>query len=142
MPQEVTALRPLSLALGIAALVLTTAAWRLAGLPSTPAGRVVIVKTIEVSSTSYRFEPAEITVLPGDTVRFVQTSTMPHNVEFTKSPKGSKLGPAKVGPYLVTPNQTYDVPIDARFLSGQYQFICTPHAILGMKGTIFVALDP
>jgi plastocyanin len=102
----------------------------------------VIVKTVEVSATSYRFEPAAVTVLPGDTVRFVQSSTMPHNVEFTKSPKGSKLGTAKVGPYLVAPNQTYDLPIDARFPSGQYQFICTPHAILGMKGTISVTLQP
>jgi plastocyanin len=140
--QEVTAVKRVSLALGIAGLVLATAAWRVAGVRSTPAGRVVIVKTVELSATSYRFEPAEITVLPGDTVRFVQSSTMPHNVEFTKSPKGSKLGTAKVGPYLVAPNQTYDVPIDARFLAGQYQFICTPHAILGMKGTISVASQP
>jgi plastocyanin len=139
--QEVTAVKRVSLALGIAALVLATAAWRVAGI-RTPAGRVVIVKTVELSATSYRFEPAEITVLPGDTVRFVQSSTMPHNVEFTKSPKGSKLGAAKVGPYLVAPNQTYDVPIDARFVAGQYQFICTPHAVLGMKGTISVASQP
>lgn len=130
------------LALGIAALVAATAAWRIDRVRSTPAGRVVIVKTVEVSATSYRFDPAEVTVLPGDTVRFVQTSTMPHNVEFTKSPKGSKLGTAKVGPYLVAPNQTYDVPIDARFLAGQYQFVCTPHAILGMKGIIVVAPQP
>jgi plastocyanin len=132
-------MKRVSLALGVAALVLATAAWRIAGVRTAPAGRVVIVKTLEVSATSYRFDPAEVTVLPGDTVRFVQSSTMPHNVEFTKSPKGSKLGAAKVGPYLVAPNQTYDVPIDARFLVGQYQFICTPHAILGMKGTIVVA---
>jgi plastocyanin len=98
----------------------------------------VIVKTVEVSATSYKFEPAEVTVGLGDTVRFVQTSAMPHNVEFTKTPKGSKLGATKMGPYLAAPNQTYDVVIDTRFTSGQYKYICTPHVSMGMKGTISV----
>lgn len=105
---------------------------------SLPAGRVVIVKIVEVSATSYRFEPAEVTVLPGDTVRFVQTSAMPHNVEFTKTATGSKLGAARVGPFLTVLNQTYDVVIDTRFPSGQYRYICTPHVSLGMRGTISV----
>jgi plastocyanin len=104
------------------------------------AGRVVIIKTVEVSATSFKFEPSEVTVQPGDTVRFVQTSGMPHNVEFTKTPAGSKLGAAKVGPYFVALNQTYDVVIDTRFPSGQYKYICSPHVSLGMKGTISVAI--
>ena len=114
-------------------------AWRGESAGRGPAGRVIIVKTVEQSATSFRFEPANITVLPGDTVRFIQQSTMPHNVEFIKSPPGTKLGATKVGPYLVQPNQTYDVVIDARFQPGTYQFICTPHVSLGMKGTISVA---
>jgi plastocyanin len=130
------------LALLVPVLVLATAAWHSDGPPSLRAGRVVIVKTVEVSATSYKFEPAEVTVLPGDTVRFVQTSLMPHNVEFTKAPAGSKLGKAKVGPYLVAVDQTYDVVIDARFPAGQYKFMCTPHISLGMKGTISVAIAP
>jgi plastocyanin len=104
------------------------------------AGRVVIIKTVEVSATSFKFEPSEVTVQPGDTVRFVQTSGMPHNVEFTKTPAQSKLGATKVGPYLAAPNQTYDVVIDARFPAGQYKYMCTPHVSLGMKGTISVAI--
>lgn len=120
-------------------LILATAAWNGRGVPAPPGGRVVIVKAVEVSATSFRFEPAEVSVLQGDTVRFVQTSNMPHNVEFTSTPKGSKLGAAKVGPYLAVVNQTYDVVIDARFPPGQYKYICAPHVSLGMKGTISVA---
>jgi len=127
-----------SLALLVPVLVLATAAWHSSGPPSLRAGRVVIVKTVEVSATSYKFEPAEVTVLPGDTVRFVQTSAMPHNVEFTKTAKGSKLGPTQMGPYLAAPNQSYDVVIDTRFPPGQYKYICSPHVSLGMKGTISV----
>ena len=120
-------------------LILATAAWHGQDLRRLPAGRVVIVETVEVSATSYRFEPAAVTVHPGDTVRFVQTSAMPHNVEFTKTATGSRLGAARVGPFLTAPNQTYDVVIDTRFPSGQYRYICTPHVSLGMRGAIFVA---
>jgi len=132
-------LKRLSLALLAPVLILATAAWHSQGLRSLPAGRVIVVKAVEVSATSFKFQPAEVTVIPGDTVRFVQTSAMPHNVEFTKTPSGSKLGATKVGPFLTAPNQTYDVVIDARFPAGQYRYICSPHVSLGMKGTISVA---
>lgn len=127
-----------SLALLAPVLILATAAWHSPGTRRPPAGQVVIVRTVEISATSFKFQPADITVRPGDTVRFVQTSTMPHNVEFTKTPAQSKLGTAKVGPYLAVSNQKYDVVIDGRFPSGQYKYICTPHVSLGMKGTISV----
>jgi plastocyanin len=131
--------RPLVM-LAAPVLILATAAWHSRDALSPRAGQVVIVREVEVSATAYRFEPAEVTVLPGDTVRFFQTSNMPHNVQFTKTPPGSKLGAAKVGPYLAAVNQTYDVVIDARFPSGQYRYMCTPHVSLGMKGTISVAV--
>ena len=120
-------------------IVLGTTAWRSADPPQAPGGRLVIVKMVELSATSYRFQPATATVNPGDTVRFVQTSAMPHNVEFTKTPAGAQLGSAKLGPFLTTSGQTYDVVIDARFPGGQYRYMCTPHFALGMLGVIVVA---
>ena len=121
------------------ALVSSTTAWRSADPPQALGGRLVIVKMVELSATSYRFQPATVTANPGDTVRFVQGSAMPHNVEFTKTPAGAQLGSTKLGPYLTTSGQTYDVVIDTRFPGGQYRYMCTPHFALGMLGVIVVA---
>jgi len=103
------------------------------------APKVVVVKAIDVSPTEFKFEPAAITVLPGDTVRFTQTTATPHNVEFRAVPAGTNLGSAKMGPFLVAAGATYDVVIDARFATGVHNYVCTPHEMMGMKGTITVA---
>lgn len=103
------------------------------------AGAVVVVKMVDVSATEYRFEPAEISVNPGDTVRFEQAGVMPHNVEFREGPAGVNLGAARMGPFLTKAGETYDVVIDARFPAGVHKYVCTPHEALGMKGSITVA---
>lgn len=103
-----------------------------------PKGRVVTVRMLDKSATEYLFEPAQVTVNPGDIVRFVQTGNMPHNVEFRDVPDNAALGDGKTGPYLTAPNQTYDVAIDERLPKGTYGFVCVPHEPMGMKGTIIV----
>lgn len=104
-----------------------------------PAGRLMIVKIVDVTSTTYKFEPATITVHRGDTVRFLQASVVPHNVEFTDAPALDRLGAARVGPYLLARQQKYDIVVDNRFLLGKYGYQCTPHASLGMAGTIIIS---
>lgn len=106
---------------------------------SVRAPKVVVVKTVDVSPTEFKFEPANLTVIPGDTVRFTQTTATPHNVEFRAVPAGTNLGSAKMGPFLTTVGATYDVVIDARFATGVHNYVCTPHEVMGMKGTITVA---
>jgi len=86
----------------------------------------------------YTYDSAEIVAQRGDTVRFVQESAMPHNVEFTDIPAGVVLGDAKVGPYVIAEGDSYDLVIDRRFAPGRYSFHCTPHQSLGMKGTLVV----
>ena len=119
----------------VIAVGLATAAWRRVS----PAGRVVVVRMVDVSPTEFRFEPAAVTVAPGDTVRFEQTTVMPHNVEFRDVPDGTNLGAAQMGPFLTKPGETYDVVINSRFAAGVHHYVCTPHELLGMKGTLTVA---
>lgn len=106
---------------------------------ATDAPETLIVKMVDISPTEYAFEPAEFTAKPGDIVRFVQTSTTPHNVEFRGVPEGTSLNGDAMGPYLTTPDEVYDVLIDDRFASGTHEFVCTPHEFFGMKGVLTVA---
>lgn len=114
-------------------LTLITALF-LGGWVTPPAPTLHIVKMV-----GYTYKPAELTVNPGDTVRFVQEGTMPHNVEFKGLPEGIDLGAAAMGPYLIKVGDTYDLVIGEEFSAGSYDYICTPHETLDMKGTIQVA---
>jgi len=128
--------RSLMAVAAVMVLAASVGAWTAPGEPVS--GKVVIVKMVDVSNTEFKFEPAEITVQPGDTVRFVQSGAMPHNVDFRTLPEGTDLGDAKMGPFLTTPDETYDVVIDGRFAAGEHGFVCTPHEFMGMTGTLTV----
>ncbi len=98
----------------------------------------VIVNMVSKGPGVWRFEPAAVTVQPGDTLRFVQKDTAPHNVQFKDAPKGARLDDIRVGPFLLAVGQTYDLVIDDRFVPGEYRYVCTPHEMLGMKGSFKV----
>ncbi len=100
-------------------------------------GHVVEVKLVKQGS-SYAFSPASVTVQPGDTVRWIQASDAPHNVQFDSWPKGAKLGSAQMGSFVTALGQTYQLVIDARFPAGKYAYECTPHGVMGMKATMTV----
>lgn len=119
-------------------LVLSVATAAALAQSNAAAPHLVIVNMVNVSPTRFAFEPAQLTVHPGDTVRFVQTGAMPHNVQFTHSPAGSNLGAAAMGPFLTAAGQKYDLVIDGRFALGQHDFVCTPHASMGMTGALTV----
>jgi plastocyanin len=86
----------------------------------------------------WRFMPDAVTASPGDTVRYVLDDVIPHNVEFKDVPPGTELGAAAMGPFLLRKGETYDVAIDGRFAPGRHRFVCTPHEIMGMVGTLEV----
>jgi plastocyanin len=130
-------MRPVSLWLPALSLALVPLALPTSG-PRPVAAKAVVVKMIDVSATAFKYDPATVTVSPGDTLRFTQTGKTPHNVDFKATPTGVDLGPAKMGPFLTSPEQTYDLVLDARFPAGVYQFACTPHEMLGMKGSFTV----
>ena len=128
--------RPLTLAL---AAILALAARGTAQPRPATGGHVVVVKLIErPGDKPFAFDPAVVTVERGDTVRFTEAAGTMHNVRFTKVAPGAHLGSATSGPYLTTKGQTYDVVIDKRFALGAYEYVCDPHAAIGMKGTLVV----
>jgi plastocyanin len=94
------------------------------------------VKMVDISMTSFAFEPAEITVKRGDVVKWIHAGTLgqPHNVEFRE---GGLAG--LMGPMLLSVGDTYELTIDERFLAGANPYLCTPHEAMGMKGTITVS---
>lgn len=104
-----------------------------------PGPHTIVVKLVDKGgATPYAFEPAIAIAQRGDTVRFIEGAGVMHNVHFTKQPPGAKLGATAMGPYLTTKGQTYDVVIDKRFAEGTYEYVCDPHAAIGMKGTLVV----
>jgi plastocyanin len=96
----------------------------------------------------YRYEPANITIKRGDAVKWVMVSGGPHNVQFDANgiPSGAQaqlsanmpnqatpLG----SPMMMNPNEDYTVPF-AGVPAGTYNYTCTPHLAMNMKGTVTV----
>ncbi|HET9013051.1 MAG TPA: plastocyanin/azurin family copper-binding protein, partial [Gemmatimonadaceae bacterium] len=96
----------------------------------------------------YRFEPADITIKQGDGIKFEMVSGGPHNVAFDPATLPADVKPQLTanmpnqmselsGPLLVNPNEAYTISF-ASVKPGKYEFHCTPHLAMGMKGTITV----
>lgn len=128
----------LCLTASLVSLCVLAAPMRAQSAPAT-GGHLVVVKLVtKAGSIPYAFEPASVTAQQGDTLRFIEDAAMLHNVRFTSHPSGSKLGAATTGPYLTTKGQKYDLIIDGRFAAGHYEFVCDPHQMLGMRGSLDV----
>jgi len=126
----------------------TTAAPAAGAAAAAPAtGQTHEVKMIG-DATGYKFDPANITVKQGDAVKFVMTSGGPHNVTFQNvtnaaakaqldaNMPGQKMGEL-AGPMVMQPNEAYVISF-AKVPAGKYDYICTPHAAMNMKGSITV----
>lgn len=113
-----------------------------------PASAVVEVKMTGDGSTKAAFEPNKVTIKPGTTVRFLNTSGGPHNIAFYPDsvPKGGADALKKgmpnpmgdlTGPFLTQPNEKYDVSFSGA-PAGVYKGYCMPHVALGMHITVTV----
>jgi plastocyanin len=95
----------------------------------------------------YRYEPVEITVKPGDGIRFVNVSGGPHNVAFdpaaipsnVRDQLWANMPNAYDGssPTLTLPNETWTLSL-GNIAPGTYPYYCVPHLPAGMKGVITV----
>ena len=129
-------MKPL-MAVSLAALLVFSA--RANGQTASSGPHMIVVKLVETGKAiPYAFEPAMAVAQRGDTLRFMEAAGVMHNVHFTKQAPGSKLGSAATGPFLTAKGQTYDLVIDGRFAEGTYEYVCQPHEMIGMKGTLVV----
>ncbi|MEM7725203.1 MAG: plastocyanin [Cyanobacteria bacterium P01_A01_bin.45] len=80
------------------------------------------------------FEPKQLTVKPGDTIKWVNNKVPPHNVVFAP---GSNLSELSHKQLMMSPGQDFEtvIPSDA---SGDYTFYCEPHRGAGMVGKLTV----
>ena len=96
----------------------------------------------------YRFEPANITVKAGDAIKFTMTSGGPHNVAFDPAgiPGAGKDQlnaniPNAAGELssqmMMNPNEAVTITF-AGVAPGAYNYHCTPHLAMNMKGVITV----
>lgn len=108
--------------------------------PAAPAaqGNVVEVRMVTTQNgASGTFEPANVTVKKGDTVRFIAADNLAaHNVSFPPAENAGKSNLPGPSPYITTAGATYDVPVNMD--AGTYNFQCDPHAAMGMKGVLTV----
>ncbi len=97
----------------------------------------------------YRFEPANITAKVGDGIKFVVENGGPHNVAFvaTAIPAESKaqldanFGPDKMGELSsglkMNPGESFTLSLGG-LVAGKYEFNCTPHLAMNMKGVLTI----
>lgn len=98
---------------------------------------LVIEMTAELT-----FEPQHVTVQPGQTIRWHNTSNVPHTSTADPSqaadPDNVEL-PTGADPWDsgdIAPGGSFDLVLEQ---SGEYRYVCLPHEVGGMIGTITVA---
>ncbi|MBC8086489.1 MAG: cupredoxin domain-containing protein [Phycisphaerae bacterium] len=133
----------------------TTAGATAAAMSPTPAAMAMMPitgTTHEVKmvgdATTYKYEPAEITIKAGDGIKFVMVSGGPHNVAFDAALVPAAVKPQLManmpeqitelsGKFLTTAGESYIVSF-AGIAPGTYDYFCTPHLAMNMKGKVTV----
>ena len=118
-----------------------------AAAAAAPTGTIHTVNMVLENGT-YKYDPAEITVAPGDGIRYVMVSGGPHNVHFDSlqadNPAFAQLNaniPNKMGDlmsnYLTNPGEEVVVSF-TNVPAGRYAYVCDPHAAMNMRGAVVV----
>jgi plastocyanin len=97
-----------------------------------PAAQVAQSGTVTVNMKDMTFEPATITVKPGTTVVWKNTSQIPHVVTSDTGLFDSGQAPSQWLPFGKEFSYTFDK-------AGTYSYNCPPHKAAGMVGKVIVA---
>jgi plastocyanin len=111
-------------------------------------GRTFEVRMIG-DEQGYRFEPSNLTIKSGDAVRFVGVSGFPHNVAFSgaglradvKAQLDANFGSGRMAELSSNIFLARGEGLTISFgniPAGKYEFHCTPHLAMGMRGLITV----
>ncbi len=88
------------------------------------------------------FQPATVTIKPGDTVKWVNNKLPPHNVMFDekKVPADAvaMVGELSHAKLLMSPGQDVETTFPESTPPGEYTYYCSPHRGAGMVGKIIV----
>jgi plastocyanin len=103
---------------------------------------------MELEGSTYKFDPATLTIKAGDVVRWHNKSGGPHNVSFWSDsiPSGAagvltknmpnQMAPLQ-SPLETEPDAVYEVSF-AGAPKGEYKYYCLPHLAMGMKAKLTV----
>ena len=93
-------------------------------------------KVVEVGANGNKFTPETVYVKPGQTVKWVWRGPG-HNVHATDVPSDAEWS---VNTEITGPPKEYEYTFDGP--TGEYNYVCDPHASLGMEGTVVVTNNP
>lgn len=127
-----------SLSLALFTVVLVVASF--VAVVSPAAAETFTVK-MGTDSGLLAFDPANLSIKPGDTVQFVNNKLPPHNIVFDENqvPAEAKgaVGGLSHKALMLAPGETYEVSFDG-VPAGSYGYYCEPHRGAGMIGKIVV----
>jgi plastocyanin len=108
----------------------------------------VVRMSAEPSKNSYRFEPAELSVKPGDVLVFRVAAGAPHSVVFEPAGLSSativalnSAMPERTGqlssPLLTATGKEYRMVVP-EIPAGRYSYYCLPHRAYDMRGALVI----
>lgn len=107
-----------------------------------PAAAETVTVKMGSDSGMLMFEPANITIHSGDTVKWINNKLPPHNIMFDEKnvPGANKELATKLShsQLLFSPGESYEVTFTSDLPAGPYTYFCAPHRGAGMVGKITV----
>ena len=91
-----------------------------------------------IAMTDYAYDPSEVTVRRGQTVRVTNEGGIAHNLKVEKGPDGRRETEELTGTDTFLPDDSEDLRVD--LAPGRYAMVCTVpgHRELGMVGKLTV----
>ncbi len=103
----------------------------------TPAFAETYTVKMGADSGMLKFDPPQLTIKAGDTVKWVNNKLAPHNAVFdsAKVPEGVSATAISHKALVFAPGESFSATLDK---PGTYTYYCEPHRGAGMVGTITV----
>jgi plastocyanin len=117
-----------SLSLALCAIALVVGSFFLA---VSPASADTVTVKMGADNGMLAFQPANVTIKAGDTVKWVNNKLPPHNIVFADKAIANKSHDQM----MFSPGESYEVTFDT---AGTFDYYCAPHRGAGMAGKITV----